>query len=69
MKCSTAQMRINEHVDGVLDPEQEAELKVHLDICPECRKLAQDLAAIVRTARGLPSLEPSAMSGRKSPPE
>ncbi|MEW5901643.1 MAG: zf-HC2 domain-containing protein [Acidobacteriota bacterium] len=59
MKCATARKRINDHTDGLLNPEQEAKLKRHLAACPECRELARDFEAIVEKAKSLTSLEPS----------
>ena len=61
MKCATAQELISDYVDGALGPDREAELKAHIEFCPDCRELARDFASIVRAARGLPSFEPEAM--------
>jgi tetratricopeptide (TPR) repeat protein len=60
MKCATAQELISDRLDGALAPDREAELKAHLEGCRDCRELVRDLASIVRGAKDLPSLEPSA---------
>jgi tetratricopeptide (TPR) repeat protein len=60
MKCATARKRISDYVDGALGPDGEAELKAHLEGCPDCRELARDFASIVRGAKSLSSPEPSA---------
>jgi anti-sigma factor RsiW len=60
MKCVAARELISEYTDGSLAPDREAELRAHLEGCRECRELARDFAAIVRGARSLASLEPSA---------
>lgn len=59
MKCVVAQEWISESLDGELGAKWEAELKVHLEACPDCRALARDFAVIVRQARNLSSPEPS----------
>jgi tetratricopeptide (TPR) repeat protein len=60
MKCANARELISDYVDGVLGSEREAGLKAHLEGCPDCRELAGDFASIVRGAKGLSALEPSA---------
>lgn len=61
MKCADAQEWISESLDGELGAKREAELRAHLEACPDCRSLARDFAEIVRQARGLnaPELSPS----------
>ncbi|HUU37071.1 MAG TPA: zf-HC2 domain-containing protein [Candidatus Desulfaltia sp.] len=59
MKCALAQEWISESLDGELGAKREAELKAHLEGCPDCRALARDFAAIVRQAKNLSSAEPS----------
>jgi anti-sigma factor RsiW len=60
MKCAAAQELISDYADGSLAPDQEAELKAHLEGCRDCRELARDFDSIVRGAKGLVSLEPPA---------
>jgi len=60
MKCAAAQELISDSLDGILAQDREAELKVHLEGCRDCRELARDFASIVQGAKGLASYEPSA---------
>jgi tetratricopeptide (TPR) repeat protein len=59
MRCADAQEWISESLDGELGAKREAELKAHLEACPDCRSLARDFAEIARQARNLKSPEPS----------
>jgi tetratricopeptide (TPR) repeat protein len=59
MKCADAQEWISESLDEELGANRQAELKAHLEACPECRSLAHDFAEIVRRAGNLNSPEPS----------
>ena len=60
MKCAVAHELISDYADGALGQDREAELKAHLDVCPDCREIACDFACIVQGAKGLTALEPSA---------
>ena len=60
MKCAAARELISDQVDGALGPDQEKELRAHLEACQDCRELARDFASIVQGAKGLASHEPSA---------
>jgi predicted anti-sigma-YlaC factor YlaD len=59
MKCAKARQWISDHLDGLLDSEQEAELRRHLEACPECRELARDFEAIIEQTKDLAKLEPA----------
>jgi hypothetical protein len=59
MKCADAQKWISESLDGELEAKRQAELKAHLEACPDCRSLAHDFAEIVRQAGNLNLPEPS----------
>ncbi len=59
MRCAKARKMINDQIDQLLSPEKKKALASHLDSCPECRRLAGDLAAIVEKAKGLSTVEPS----------
>ncbi len=59
MKCADAQEWISESLDGELGAKRQADLKVHLESCPECRSVADDFAEIVQQAGNLNSPEPS----------
>lgn len=60
MKCAAAQELISDYVDEALGVDREKELRAHLEGCSDCRELANDLASIVRGAKGLAPFEPSA---------
>ena len=53
MNCETCQARIDDFVDGTLDPSAERQLVAHIATCPECRAMADDFKAIRLTARRL----------------
>jgi hypothetical protein len=57
MQCSRSREAIQELVDGTLGPIRAAELEQHLDACPSCRALADDLRRIREVAG---TLEPQA---------
>jgi predicted anti-sigma-YlaC factor YlaD len=59
MKCAVARQWISESLDGELGAKRQAELKGHLEACPDCRALAHDFAVIVGQAGNLNSAEPS----------
>jgi anti-sigma factor RsiW len=58
MKCGQAREAIQELVDGTLGPIRSAELQQHLDQCPSCRALADDLRRIRDAAASLDALQP-----------
>jgi anti-sigma factor RsiW len=51
--------RLSEYLDGELAPDERIALEAHLDGCPECREVLEELRAVVATARGLPGLPPA----------
>lgn len=59
MKCAAAQEWISEYLDGELSAKRQAELKAHLEACPDCRVLARDFEKIVLRAKRLSFPEPS----------
>jgi predicted anti-sigma-YlaC factor YlaD len=59
MRCSNAHKLIGDRLDGTLSPEDDAELREHLDGCGDCRELMKDFEGLVEQARQLPKLEPS----------
>jgi len=59
MKCADAQEWLSESLDGELGAKREAELRAHLEACPDCRSLARDFAEIARQAKDLNMPEPS----------
>jgi anti-sigma factor RsiW len=60
MPCTGYRESIHELVDGTIGPIRRAELELHLDGCPECRALVDDLQAIRDAAASLDPLEPPA---------
>jgi anti-sigma factor RsiW len=58
MSCTRSRKEIEELVDGTLGRFREAELQQHLDQCPSCRALADDLLRIRDVAGTLEPLTP-----------
>jgi hypothetical protein len=58
MSCLRSRKDIQELVDGTLGRIREAELRQHLDQCPSCRALADDLQRVRDVAGALAPLEP-----------
>ncbi len=56
--CAQAREQIHELVDGTLGPIRAAELQQHLDSCPSCRALANDLQRIRDAAGALDTPRP-----------
>ena len=46
MNCEDYTELLSARLDGELTPEEEKTLEDHLNICPECRAVAEDLARI-----------------------
>lgn len=59
MKCSIAQKRISDYLDGELTVEREKEIREHLEVCAKCRELFEDFQKIAQGARELSVLQPS----------
>ncbi len=59
MKCRKAQRYISQANDGELDGRRAARLERHLEMCGECRALAEDFRTIVAGALKLDMPEPS----------
>jgi hypothetical protein len=58
MSCTRSRQEIQELVDGTLTRIRAAELQQHLDRCPECRALADDLQRVRDVAATLEPLTP-----------
>jgi anti-sigma factor RsiW len=58
MSCTRPRTEIQELVDGTLGRIREAELRQHLDHCPSCRALVDDLQRIRDVAGTVQTLEP-----------
>jgi predicted anti-sigma-YlaC factor YlaD len=59
MNCTEIQFKSSESIDGELMGAEETQLRGHLEICPKCSVVYQDLKSIKHMASGLDSLEPS----------
>jgi hypothetical protein len=57
-QCARYREAVQELVDGTLGPIREAELQQHLDECPACRALADDLRRIRDVAGSLEAPQP-----------
>jgi anti-sigma factor RsiW len=60
MTCERARDQIHELIDGTLGPIRVAELTQHLEQCPSCRALAEDLRRLREVTATLEPLEPPA---------
>jgi hypothetical protein len=58
MSCNRYRDAIHELVDGTLGPVRRAELQTHLDVCPECVALVDDLQKIRDAAATLEPVQP-----------
>jgi hypothetical protein len=53
MRCTKAQILINDHIDHLLDREQVAKLEGHLQKCPRCRDLLAEMRSMVNKTKQL----------------
>jgi hypothetical protein len=58
-------LTLNDYVDRALGDSERADVERHLDQCPECRALADDLREIRRATKALTPLEPPAVVWRR----
>lgn len=59
MSCQQHQQHLSDYIDGLLSVPEQAELRAHLEACPDCRAICDDLIAIRDACRTLPEYEPS----------
>jgi len=59
MRCSQAQILINDHVDNLLDRRKVQKLEGHLQKCPHCRDLLAEMLSMVSEAKQLKMPPPS----------
>jgi predicted anti-sigma-YlaC factor YlaD len=59
MRCSQAQILINDHVDHLLDRRKVEKLEGHLQKCPRCRDLLAEMLSMVNEAKQLEMTPPS----------
>jgi anti-sigma factor RsiW len=58
MDCQDIQARLSAWVDGELEPDARDAVRAHVDSCPACRGLADDLTTVREAARSLGTVEP-----------
>ena len=58
MRCLKAQRYISEYIDGALDARRAAELERHLQGCPACREVLEDLKSMKDAASDIETPEP-----------
>lgn len=58
MTCETARERLQDQIDGTLDPASLRLLERHVQACASCRGFSEDLAAIADAAASLDAVEP-----------
>ena len=59
MRCSKAQILINDHIDHLLDDRKVQKLEGHLQKCPRCRDLHAEMLLMVNEAKQLEMIPPS----------
>lgn len=57
--CSWTIDRLSDHLDGALDARERASVEAHLEGCPECSAILDDLREIAEAAARLPDREPT----------
>lgn len=62
MSCDRYLDLISARLDGPLSPQDEAELTAHLNTCPHCRAIADDLANIHGTLSGCTVVPPAELA-------
>jgi hypothetical protein len=56
--CHDIQARLSAFIDGALEPGEQAEVRAHVERCPACSGLAQDLTRVRDGARSLGPIRP-----------
>ena len=59
MRCSHAQILINDHIDHLLDGRQVRKLEGHLQKCTRCRNLLAEMISMVNEVKQLEVIPPS----------
>ncbi len=54
-----SEARLNDYVDGLLQPAERKELEGHLSRCGDCRREADQLGELLRSAEALGDVQPS----------
>jgi hypothetical protein len=58
MKCSDCQDLLSDYIDDELHELKHTQVRMHLEKCPECNTIHEDLTQIVSVSRVLPTLAP-----------
>lgn len=62
MRCAQARRWISDGIDGHLGTKKRAALKEHLQSCPDCQSVLEDLKNVVKKAHELEELSPSSQA-------
>ncbi len=54
MKCTTLEARLSDYLDGLLPSVEEQGLETHLASCDSCRRLHEDMTAVIGWGRNFP---------------
>ena len=60
MTCRERGVQFDAYVDGELEPQERIEVERHLEGCDACREIVEQTRALIRDARRLPEVAPSA---------
>lgn len=58
MQCKDISSMLSPYLDGVLDSDESAEVRVHLTNCPQCRAELEELKAVMLLLQELPEMTP-----------
>lgn len=64
MKCSVAQDKLAACADSELDPAEQAELRTHIDGCPDCRLALRGIEALTELREREPEAVPNGLFER-----
>jgi hypothetical protein len=64
MNCSDCQNLLSDYIDGDLNTDKQAMVRIHLSSCGECRSILQDLQRIINMSEVLPQLAASDLTWR-----
>jgi hypothetical protein len=60
MRCVEARKRLSDYIDGILPAEEDALVRSHITVCPQCRAALSELEKTVAHLRNLEEVEPPA---------
>ena len=53
MTCHEFEEKINPYLDHLLDPEEAGQVEAHMEACPDCKRLYQQLSKVITSLRSL----------------